>query len=228
MNTMTTTVKLAANAIRHLAKYEGSTNDDYVAFARATARKVHVSRMDQIVCEVLEVYSINHLQFTQTELEFYMTEVDAREYELENSTNAYQLGRIWKELRADADAYYSKECVIDEFLSQFPKTSFERFGDSNWLKDVHRGWFSTKGLSLDTQLQEMISSSGLGIEMDDIVEFVKTYKRGEYVSAASKKLKALEEKWRGLFGFNIKEYYVEHLMKVCEFIGEIEDNEVPF
>jgi hypothetical protein len=225
---MTTTVKLAANAIRHLAKYEGSTNEDYVAFARATARKVHVSRMDQIVCEVSKVYSVNHLVHTQAELEFYMTEVDTREYVLEHSINAYQIGLIWKELKADAEGYYSKTCVIDEFLGQFTKGSFERFGDVNWSKDVHRGWFSEKGLALDVALMEMNSSSGFVIEMDDLIDFVKTYRRNEYVSSARKKQQFLEDKWKGLFGFNIRDYYVEHLIKVCEFVGEIEDNEVPF
>lgn len=227
MNNMTT-VKLAANAMRHLAKYKGSNELDYIDFAKTTARKVQISKMDQIVCEYSGIYSINHLQYTQAEINEYMSVEEVREWEIENSNNAYQLAKIWKELRADADAYYSKECVIDEFLSQFPKSSFERFGDKSWLKDLHRGWFSEKGLSLDVQLQEMVSSSGLSIEIDDIIEFVKTYKRGEYVSKASKKLKALEQKWKDLFGFGIKEYYVEHLVKVCEFVAIIETTDVPF
>jgi hypothetical protein len=223
-----TTVKLASNAIRHLAKYEGSTNEDYVAFARATARKVHVSRMDQIVCEVSKVYAVNHLVHTQAELEFYMTEIEEREHLLDVSVNAYQLGLIWKQLKADADGYYSKMCVIDEFLGQFTKASFERFGDVNWSKDVHRGWFSEKALGLDVQLQEMNSSGGFVIKMDDLIDFVKTYRRNEYVSPARKKQRFLEEKWKGLFGFNIRDYYVEHLIKVCEFVEITEDIEVPF
>ena len=223
-----TVVKLASNAIRHLAKHEGSTNDDYVSFARATARKVQVSRMDQVVCEISKIYAVNHLVHIQEEIEFYMTEMEVKEHLLDVSVNAYQLAMIWKELKADADGYYSKMCVIDEFLGQFTKASFERFADVNWSKDVHRGWFSEKALGLDVQLQEMNSSSGFVIVMDDLIDFVKTYRRNEYVSCARKKQKFLEEKWKSLFGFNIRDYYVEHLIKVCEFVGVTDDVEVPF
>jgi hypothetical protein len=221
-------IKIGHNAERHTAKYEGSNNEDYVRFARQTAMKVQVSKMDTEVCKILGLYSVAHLVHTQLEIEYYIDEFEAEKYIIDHSNNALQLGLLWLKLKADTDAICDKMSVIDAYLSPFPKESFRRFGDVNWLKDVWKGWFSEKGICLDVQAIEIREVGGISVEIDDLISFVMNYKRGEYKSETVKMKEKIEVKWKDLFGFGIRDYYVEHLMKISNYSNVLGDVYVPF
>lgn len=221
-------VKIGKNSARHLKKHQGSTTEDYVDFARRTARKVVLNRCDYEICKANLIYSVSHLKYLAHEIPFWIEEWELFDYHLTHITNAYQLAKLWKNLKEEAEWYDSKECLIDEYLSVFPKECFERFGDKNWLSDVHRSWFNDKGVKLDVQLQQMNGVDSFSVEMDDIIYFVRTYKPKSYLTPPVVQMKKLEKYWKELFGFSLKDYYAEHLVKMNEFVLLTDNSEVPF
>lgn len=96
---------------------------------------------------------------------------------------------------------------------------------------MSKGWFNKEGVALDVQAQEMNSLFFVEeeISIDDIIDFVRTYKRHGYKSSATKLVERIEERFKECAGFQIKDYYVEHLLKSCYPKYEIETFEdVPF
>jgi hypothetical protein len=223
--------KLGANAERHMKKYAGTSNEDYIEFAAQTARKVTTSRFDTEICERLDIYNIAHLPFKATQLPFGIEEYEADDYLLEHSNNPLELAELWQKAKANESSDSSKNFIISEFLKPFPKESFERFADKNWLSDVSKAWFNKDGLALDVQAQEMNSLFFVEdkITIDDLIEFVRTYKRYSYKSPATILVERIEQRFKDSAGFQIKDYYVEHLLKSCYPKYEIETFEdVPF
>jgi hypothetical protein len=130
-----------------------------------------------------------------------------------------ELAQLWKISKAESDSWMCKKSIIDEFLTPFPKENFEQHGDKNWLPDVSKSWFDKKGLKLDTQIKEMNSvhsfEEELAIGFDDVIEFVRSYKRNEYRNPEWMRMKEIEARFKELTTFQLKEYYVEHLEKAC-------------
>ncbi len=220
--------KLGANAERHMKKYAGTTEEDYLAFAARTARRVTLSRFDQEICDRLGIYSIAHLGYVTTPLPIVIQENEVDDYLLEHSVNPLEIVQMWQKAKGDATFYQSKESIIDEYLKPFPKESFERFGDKNWLSDVNKGWFNRNGLALDVHVQEMNTMYELDITTDDVIEFVRLYKPNSYKSPALLRLEQIEDKFKELTSFQLKEYYAEHLMLSCFPNYQPEEEPLPF
>ncbi|KAL6982195.1 hypothetical protein U1Q18_052311 [Sarracenia purpurea var. burkii] len=111
---------------------------------------------------------------------------------------------LWQSAKTEENAWLDKNSVINEHLKPFPKTDFERWGDKNWLTDVSKSWFNKEGLNLDVQIQEMNHLYELEITIDDVLEFVRTYRRNAYSSPAAQKVKALENRFKELTSFALK------------------------
>ena len=231
MNNQTTEVKENAKVRKNMERYiqmTGKSEADYNAWATQVGRQMHINTLDKLICAKMNIYNISHLSYLNTEINEYMTTEQVEVHLFENSVNPLEIGKLWKDTKMDALAWMDKSSVIDEFLKPFPKADFERWGDKNTIGDVSKGWFSKSGLNIDTQVQEMNSVHGLGIEIEDVIEFVKIYRRNGYVSPPAQKLKALEERWKELTTFGIKEYYIDHLLKANSFQPAIEESDVPF
>ncbi|MEA5257184.1 hypothetical protein VB264_05255 [Arcicella aquatica] len=231
MNIQTAAVKEQSKVRKNMERYiqvTGKSEADYNAWATQIGRQMHINTLDKLICAKMNIYSISHLSYLSTEINEYMTPDLVDVYLFENSINPLEIGKMWKDAKLDAMAWMDKNSVIDEFLIPFPKADFERWGDKNVLGDVSKSWFSKSGLNLDTQVQEMNTVTGLGIEIEDVIEFVKTYRRNSYVSPPAQKVKALEERWRALTSFAVKDYYIDHLIKANSYQPTIETNDVPF
>ena len=231
MNIQTTEIKEQSKVRKNMERFlkvTGKSEKEYYEWATQVGRQMHINTLDKLICAKMNIYAISHLSYLSTEINEYMTAEQLEVYLFEHSENPLEIGKLWKDAQLDTLAWMDKSSVIDEFLKPFPKADFERWGDKNVLGDVSKSWFAKSGLNLDTQLQEMNSVSGLGIEMDDVIEFIKTYRRNSYVSPPAQKVKALEERWRELTSFGLKDYYIDHMIKANSFQPVIETNDVPF
>ena len=205
----------------------GKSEREYESWAKEVGRRMHINTLDKIVCATAEIYTAAHLVYRLTEMPDGIGEGEADAYLIENSNNAYELAKLWLKTKADADAWICKESWIANTLSCFPKVDFESWGDRNCLADVGRGWFRADGLHLDTQAQEMTEMSGFEIEIQDLVDFVMKFKPGTYRNPAQIKLKQIEARFKSVTTFGIKDYYVQHLILVCQYEG-MSDDSLPF
>ena len=220
-------IKIAANCERHIGKY-GTSVEDYVEFSKRTARKVTISRYDTEICTKFSIYTISHLVNFPTELpDLGIHEQEYQDYVFEHTQNPYEMAKLWMKMKADAAGFVSNETIIAAHLPAFPKEDFERWGDKNWLTDVSKSWFKKDAINLDVKVEEINTQVGCSITLDECIEFVKKYKPNSYKNPMQLKQEALESRFKEIAGFNIKDYYAEHLMKSCEF-SLLEASEVPF
>ena len=85
------------------------------------------------------------------------------------------------------EAATDKERVIASMLTRFPKESWNRFGDENYLKGtpaMRMFYLNKKGLTIDQQAQAMSLQfnpygDGTDITPQDIVEFVQRFPKGK-------------------------------------------------
>lgn len=205
----------------------GKTENDYQEWASEVGRRMHINKLDSLVCAKFGIYSVGHLVHLPTELPLGIPENEVDNYLIENSKNPYELGKLWVKTKTDAQAWTCKESTIANSLSFFPKTDFEKFGDKNHLPDVGRAWFKADGLNLDTQAMEMSENSGFEITVQDLIDFVMKWRPRTYKNPADVKVKQLEGRFKEVTTFGVKDYYVEHLMKMCYF-QKPEIDELPF
>ncbi|MCP1384450.1 hypothetical protein [Runella salmonicolor] len=220
------TIPAKRNLDRYIAA-TGKTEADYQAWASEVGRKMHINNLDKLICAKFNLYSANHLSNILTELPLGIDEKDVEAYILENSVNPLELATLWKEATNEVQSWVCKESTIANSLTFFPKSDFEQFGDRNHLVDVSRRWFKADGLNLDTQAQEMSENSGFEITVQDLIEYVMKYRPGTYKNPAQVKVKLIEERFKAATTFGIKDYYVNHLIKLCRF-EEQPTEEVPF
>ncbi|WP_273210487.1 hypothetical protein [Runella zeae] len=205
----------------------GKTESDYQEWATEVGRKMHINKLDSLVCTKLGIYSAAHLIQLPTELPLGIPENEVEAYLIEHSQNPYELGKLWLKLQADAQAWACRESTIANSLTCFPKTDFEQHGDRNHLPDVSRAWFKADGIHIDVQAMEMSENSGFEITVQDIVEFVMKWRPRTYKNPAELKVKRLEERFKATTTFGMKDYYVAHLVKMCEYQAP-EQEEAPF
>ena len=214
--------------IDRLIAATGKTENDYYAWASEVGRKMHINKLDALVCAKLNLYTVAHLAYRSTELPFGTLQSDADNYIIWNTENPYELAKYWIAAKANADNHVSKESVLTEHLGAFPKSDFERYGDPNHLGDVSRAWFKKDGINLDVQLMEineMFVSEW--ITLQDAIDFVKNYRPGTYKSPSQLLLERIEAAFRGITTFQIKEYYVQHIIRMCE-MELVENGDLPF
>ena len=215
-------IKIGANFERHIKKYgEGS---DYEGFAKRTAQKVTISRHDGFLCEKFNVYNIAHLAFVNVNVPEHVDLNNPVEI-INTTTNPYELAKMWKDLEADARNYVSKETVISERFYGLKKADLERWGDKNW--NISKKWFFEDAIAIDVKVEALSEECGMEISIDDVLEFVKSYKPGEYKNPRLVLKERVEEKFKEVVGFQIKDYYAEHLIKSCEFV-KVSTDQYPF
>lgn len=190
---------------------------------------MHINTLDRIICAKLDIYTVAHLPQLPTRIpEIMWDEQQIDEHLLEHSENPYELARLWKTYRSEARMYVSVESVLAEYLNPFPKGDFEKNGDANWLPDVAKAWFKKSGVNLDVQVDEINEVASIRITMDEVIAFVRTCKPGTYKSPMQEMLERIEERFKEVTTFRIKDYYAEHLMRSSMLVHSASAEEVPF
>jgi len=217
---------------RNLDRYKaatGKTEKEYQEWATQVGKQMHINTLDRIICAKLDIYTVAHLPQLPTRIpEIMWDEQQIDEHLLEHSENPYELARLWKTYRSEARMYVSVESVLAEYLNPFPKGDFEKNGDANWLPDVAKAWFKKSGVNLDVQVDEINEVAPIRITMDDVIAFVRTCKPGTYKSPMQEMLERIEERFKEVTTFRIKDYYAEHLMRSSMLVHSASTEEVPF
>ena len=130
---------------------------------------------------------------------------------LEHCQNPAELAMCYFQVVAYDPKDGSRAGYLNENLKPFPRTSFIQFGDKNWISDVSAGWFDREGQSLDVQAMELSEGFGKEISIDDIIGFVRDYRKGGYRTPHQVLVKKYEDKWMELTGFRMTEKYLIHL-----------------
>lgn len=218
-------VKLGNKLELHLKKYENSDINDYVEFSKRTAQKVTISRHDGFLCEKFNIYNVAHLAHIHNTVP---EEIDITNPEeiVDSTINPYELAKMWKDVSTDAANYVDKWSIIAERFHGMKEADFERWGDKNW--NISKKWFFPDAISLDVKVEAMSEDVGMEIGIDDVIQFVKDHKPGEYKNPRKVLLERIESKFKEVVGFSIKPYYAEHLIKSCEFVSVSVTTEVPF
>lgn len=219
--------KLSPNEARHLKKYGETTT--YAELSKRTARKVTINRMDTEICSKIGVYCVAHLvhlpviQVETESLEEYENEV------IQTSKNPYELAKLWLKYLPEAGGIMGVDDVIAEFVAGVRKQDFERWGDPNNSASV-KAWFNQNVLPLDVMVEAINGMErGPEITIENVIDFMMAHKPGKYLNYFDAKIKAIEDAFKSLCGFGIKEYYAKHLVKCCEPMAyTIEEIEVPF
>ncbi|WP_421830235.1 hypothetical protein [Larkinella sp.] len=206
----------------------GKTEKEYYEWATEVGRRMHINTLDKMVCAKLGLYTVAHLALIPTPLPADIDPERVDEYLYDHSQNPLEIAKLWKQACVDADAWVSVESVLDEHLAPFPKEDFERWGDKNWLPDVSRSWFKKTGRHLDVQVDEINAIAPAQVSIEAILDFVRTYKPNSYQSPAQVIRLNLEDRFRQLTGFRIKDYYVEHLIRSAHFSQPATTETVPF
>jgi hypothetical protein len=124
------------------------------------------------------------------------------------------------------------EGIIAENLRPFPKESFFRWADRNNVSDVSPSYFSKEGIAIDVQAQGMIQDFHLFLEesevIQEIVNFVCTYRKGTYKSYWQLELQNLTNDFITMVGFEPKDYYLEHIILQYFSNGKTEINTTDF
>ena len=92
---------------------------------------------------------------------------------------------------------------------------------------VGKTWFRKGGIPLDVQVDEINEMAPVRVTMDDVIYFVMRWKMGAYQSPAAFQVKRIEERFKELTTFRIKEYYADHLIASATLSVRSLD-EVPF
>jgi hypothetical protein len=206
----------------------GKTEADYDAWASQVGRQMHINTLDRMICARLGIYTVAHLPHLATRLpDAFWDEAQLDEYLLTHSENPLEIARIWRYYTNEARMYLSVESVLAEHLNAFPKDDFERWGDPNYLSDVSKSWFKRTGANLDVQVQEINEVAPIPVTIDDIIAFVRQWRPKAYQSPAQGIVERIEERFKELTTFRIKDYYAEHLIRMATFSHQPADY-VPF
>ena len=208
----------------------GKTEKDYYTWATEVGRRMHINKLDGLVCAKLEIYTVAHLATRPTQLPEGMPESEVDDFLAIHSENPYELALLWKKAKGDAESWVSKESILNEWLTGIRKEDFERWGDPNHVGDVSKKWWSKEATGLDGVLQEISEMCLLSedITFTDAIDFIQAHKPGGYVNPAQKLAKHIEERFKLLTTFRIKDYYVEHLVKMCGAMATEEVADLPF
>ena len=210
--------------MKHLSQFIDRTNGteaDYQKWATECGIKASHSYKDRQLGDKFMVNSLAEFSTWEAlNLEGCTSWKKVHNKILEECENPADLAACYLELIADVKADYSKAGFLNNNLSPFPRTSFINFGDKNWVTDVSAAWFDTNGVALDVQAMELSGMFGKEISIDDIIGFVRDFRKGKYRSAYEIYLKRYEERWMDWCGFKLTRKYAEHLRDILE--GKVE------
>lgn len=223
--------------MKHLTQFidrTKGTEQEYKKWATECGIKASHSRNDRKLGEKFMVNSLAEFKTWEAlDLEGCTSWKKVHNKILDECKNPADLAACYLELLNDTKADYSKAGFLNDNLSPFPRTSFIQFGDKNWISDVSSAWFQNDGVSLDVQAQELSGMFGKEISIDDIICFVRDFRKGKYKSAYQIYLERYEERWLELVGFKISKKYAEHLTDILDGVKEAVDlvtvsQDVPF
>lgn len=223
---------LATPKPRNLERFltaTGKTESDYQAWATEVGKRMHINTLDRLICAKLGVYTVAHLVQMPTTLPDGMwDEAQVDLHLVDYSENPLELAKLWLQYQNEARMYLSTDTVLAEYLNPFPKTDFENNGDANWLADVSPKWFKKKGTNLDVQVDEINEVAPIKITMDDVIDYVRTWQPHRYKSPAQVMVERIEERFKELTTFRIKDYYADHLMRSSILTHPASTEETPF
>lgn len=213
------TVKAISKPKRNLERFleaTGKTEADYEKWATEVGQRMHIGTLDRLICEKFGVYMVAHLIQLPSEFpdDFDYNDMNAI---VDNTSNPYELAKMLVDTKGNAANWSCKESILNEKLAAFPKEDFERWGDKNCLSDVSKKWFDSEGIHLDVKMEIISTDSGIEITTEDAIDFVKKYKPNAYKNPMQVLLVRIEERFKEVTTFKIKDYYAEHLIKACEF-----------
>ncbi|OIN61176.1 hypothetical protein [Arsenicibacter rosenii] len=205
----------------------GKSEAEYQAWATEVGRRMHINNLDKLVCAKLNIYTVSHLAYLPTPTPIDLPADEYDKYLADRTENPLELAQLWLKTKPDAQSWVSVQSILADNLRPFPKSDFELHGDPNWLPDVAKSWFRKDGLNLDVQIEEISAMSGRQITLQDAIDFVRAHKPGMYKNPAQLQLEYIEERFKNITTFRIKDYYAEHLLKSCYYVVPTFD-EVPF
>lgn len=125
--------------------------------------------------------------------------------------------------KADLLKNQTKENVIFYCLSHVTFESFKRWSDLNYLTpEVILHYIRNNGIHIDVQAMQMTSIAGMNIDPKDIVDFILKYPKGRNMYLSE--LRSINNSFRGLFGFNISENFINQYFSQSNF----DTSNVPF
>ncbi len=196
---------------------EGKTEVEYREWSRWCGIKASHSYKDRLLCEQLGIDGVAELgQWAPVPLETDITLQQLVDSLLTECENPADLALCYLELlrvqpgRGTANDH-TRDGFLCEHLGPFPKESFLRWGDRNWLPDVSRGWFRADGLPIDVQCLELSEGFGREITEDDVIAFVVAYRKGSYRPPHERLIRHFEDCWLERYGFRLTPKYAEHL-----------------
>lgn len=222
----TTTIR--RNADRFIAS-TGKTEKEYQVWATQVGQRMHINKLDGIVCAKMDIYTVAHLIYRPTPFPEGMPMHEVDNFLMDSSQNPYELAQLWTAALINARNWVCKESILAEHLRAFPKSDFELHGDRNHLPDVSKSWFKKDGLNLDVQLME-INDMHLHpewITLQDAIDFVKKYRPTGFKNPAEYQVERIENRFKEITSFQIKDYYVQHLRNMCE-TQPVHGDELPF
>lgn len=215
-------------ALKRFVETTGGTAEEW---STQVGRRIHINKLDALVCAKLDIYTVAHLAFIcTTPLPDGMPLSEADNYLIDHSENPYELSKLYVAASINAEAYMSKESILNTYLTVFPKVDFERFGDPNNLGSVSKSWFRKNGTPLDVKLAEI---NGLDLHCEEItiqdaIDFVMKYRPGTYKNPYQLIREKVAERFRAVTTFQVKDYYLEHIINMCEVRLNTSDGYCPF
>lgn len=209
----------------------GKTQQDYFKWATEVGRRMHINKLDALVCAKMEVYAVSHLVNRPTVIPDGLAMGEVDEYLMAHSENPFELATLWIKTKADAENWVSKESILNEWLTGIRKEDFEHYGDKNHAGDVSKKWWVKDSVALDAKLHEINDMQLLNAEItsEDAIDFIKANKPGTWKNPAHEMVQRIEERFKQATTFRIKDYYVEHLLKSCQVaVGAENDDDLPF
>jgi hypothetical protein len=215
-------------AFKRFVEKTGGSSDDW---SSDVGRRIHINKLDALVCAKLNIYTVahlSHIRATPVPEGLPLNEHDT--YLIDHSENIYELSKLYVAASMNAEAWTCKESILNMFLTPFPKTDFERWGDANNLGSVARSWFRKDGTPLDVKIAEIneLSFYCEEITIQDAIDFVMKYRSGTFKNPYALIRERVAERFRSVTSFHVKDYYLEHIINMCEIRLNTPDGDCPF
>lgn len=193
----------------------GLNAEAYYKWASECGVRASNQYKDRKICEKYGIESIDELLvINNLDCSQFSNIDELNDYILNNSNNPLELAAAYLEIKKQFGEYQDKYDFIQANLSVFPKASFERWSDKNRISEVSPSWFNKNGIPLDVQAENLTEVYMTEISINDLVDFVLSYKKNKYVNPKVELIKAYWNKLEQICGFTMTDKYVEHLNDV--------------
>lgn len=196
----------------------GLSEADYYAWARECGNKASHSHKDSSLAkklgiEIEKLADYKRLVYVPEN----MGTLELAEYYLQYAENPGDLALAYFSLKDFTGEDHTKEGFIAFNIRATTKESFKRFGDANNFSSVSPSYFSKEGTPLDIQSEVMTETAGYEITIQDLVDFMMSYKWGKYKSRWVILQESIQAKIEEICGFQVKEKYLSRLTDLVGF-----------